>query len=168
MMVVNIHRANERILYERFLEAMSMNAHVTQTALFPVTVQVGVENMCLFSEHAAMLESLGFDIAPFGTDTIVVNGVPEGYSAEAGKVQAMVADLLLILADDHGSLPEMMTANLASRFAMLGALKGDPVTNPVEAQRLIDRLMSCSNAEFTSTGKRIITIIPVEEIEKRF
>lgn len=168
MMVVNIHRANERILYERFLEAMSMNAHVTQTALFPVTVQVGVENMCLFSEHAAMLEGLGFDIAPFGTDTIVVNGVPEGYSAEAGKVQEMVADLLLILADDHGSLPEMMTANLASRFAMLGALKGDSVTNPVEAQRLIDRLLSCSNAEFTSTGKRIITIIPVEEIDKRF
>ena len=168
LMVVNIHRAMERILYENFLDAMSRNAHVTQTALFPVTVQVGVENMCLFSEHAAMLESLGFDIAPFGTDTIVVNGVPEGYSAEAGKVQSMVADLLLILADDHAALPEMMTANMASRFAMLGALKCDPVTNPVEAQRLIDRLLSCTNAEFTSTGRRIITIIPVDEIEKRF
>ena len=168
LMVVNITRAMERILYERFLDAMSKNAHVTQTALFPVTVQVGVGNMCLFSEHAAMLESLGFDIAPFGTDTIVVNGVPEGYSAEAGKVQSMVSDLLLILADDHSSLPEMMTANLAARFAMLGALKGDPVTNPVEAQRLIDQLLSCSNAEFTSTGRRIITIIPVDEIDKRF
>jgi DNA mismatch repair protein MutL len=168
LMVVNITRAMERILYDRFLDAMSKNAHVTQTALFPVTVQVGVENMCLFSEHAAMLESLGFDIAPFGTDTIVVNGVPEGYSAEAGKVQSMVADLLLILADDHSSLPEVMTANLAARFAMLGALKGDPVTNPVEAQRLIDQLLSCSNAEFTSTGRRVITIIPVDEIDKRF
>ena len=168
LMVVNISRAMERILYERFLEAMSRNEHVTQTALFPVTVHVGVENMCLFSEHAAMLESLGFDIAPFGTDTIVVNGVPEGYSAEAGKVQSMVSDLLLILADDHNALPEVMTANLASRFAMLGALKGDSVTNPVEAQRLIDKLLSCSNAEFTSTGRRIITIIPVDEIEKRF
>ena len=168
LMVVNIHRAMERILYENFLDAMSRNAHVTQTALFPVTVHVGVENMCLFSEHAVMLESLGFDIAPFGTDTIVVNGVPEGYSAEAGKVQSMVADLLLILADDHAALPEMMAANMASRFAMLGALKCDPVTNPVEAQRLIDRLLSCTNAEFTSTGRRIITIIPVDEIEKRF
>ena len=168
LMVVNITRAMERILYDRFLDAMSKNAHVTQTALFPVTVQVGVENMCLFSEHAAMLESLGFDIAPFGTDTIVVNGVPEGYSAEAGKVQSMVTDLLLILADDHSSLPEVMTANLAARFAMLGALKGDPVTNPVEAQRLIDQLLSCSNAEFTSTGRRVITIIPVDEIDKRF
>ncbi len=168
LMVVNVHRAMERILYERFLDAMSRNAHVTQTALFPVTVQVGVENMCLFNEHAALLESLGFDIAPFGTDTVVVNGVPEGYSAEAGKVQSMISDLLLILADDHGSLPEMMTANMASRFAMLGALKGDSVTNPVEAQRLIDRLLSCSNAEFTSTGRRIISIIPVEDIDKRF
>ena len=168
LMVVNIRRAMERILYERFLDAMSRNAHVTQTALFPVTVHVGVENMCLFSEHAAMLESLGFDIAPFGTDTIVVNGVPEGYSAEAGKVQSMVEDMLLILADDHGSLPEMMTANMASRFAMLGALKGDSVTNPLEAQRLIDSLLSCSNAEFTSTDKRIINIISVDEIDKRF
>ena len=168
LMVVNISRAMERILYERFLEAMSRNEHVTQTALFPVTVHVGVENMCLFSEHAAMLEGLGFDIAPFGTDTIVVNGVPEGYSAEAGKVQSMISDLLLILADDHNALPEVMTANLASRFAMLGALKGDSVTNPAEAQRLIDKLLSCTNAEFTSTGRRIITIIPVDEIEKRF
>lgn len=168
LMVVNISRAMERILYDRFLDAMSRNEHVTQTALFPVTVHVGVENMCLFSEHAALLESLGFDIAPFGTDTIVVNGVPEGYSAEAGKVQSMVSDLLLILADDHSSLPEMMTANMASRFAMLGALKCDSVTNPVEAQRLIDKLLSCTNAEFTSNGRRIITIIPVDEIDKRF
>ena len=168
LMVVHINRAMERIMYERFLSAMSRNEHVTQTALFPVTVHVGVENMCLFEEHSQMLTSLGFDIAPFGTDTIVVNGVPEGYSAEAGKVQAMVADLLLILAEDHSALSEMMTANMASSLARLGSLSGDSVTNPVEAQRLIDQLLACDNAEFTSTGRRIITIVPVDEIDKKF
>ena len=168
LMVVNTVRAMERILYDRFLDALSRNGHATQTALFPVTVQVGVENMCLFEEHSDMLAGLGFDIAPFGTDTIVVNGVPEGYSAEAGKVQAMVSDLLLILADGHSALEEVMTANLASRFARLGALSGDPVTNPAEAQRLIDRLLASANPEFTSTGKRIMTIIPTDEIDKKF
>jgi DNA mismatch repair protein MutL len=168
LMVVHINRAMERIMYERFLSAMSRNEHVTQTALFPVTVHVGVENMCLFEEHSQMLTSLGFDIAPFGTDTIVVNGVPEGYSAEAGKVQAMVSDLLLILAEDHSALSEMMTANMASSLARLGSLSGDSVTNPVEAQRLIDQLLACDNAEFTSTGRRIITIVPVDEIDKKF
>ena len=168
LMVINIHRAMERILYDRFLNAMSRNEHVTQTSLFPVSVQVGVENMCLISEHSQMLSDLGFDIAPFGTDTIVVNGVPEGYSAEAGKVQTMIGDLLLILAEDHSALPEMMAANMASRFARLGAFSADPVTNPMEAQRLIEQLFACENPEYTSAGRRVMSLLPVEEIDKKF
>ena len=168
LMVINANRAMERIMYDRFLSALSKNGHMTQTSLFPVTVWVGVENMCLFEEHAHLLRSLGFDIAPFGNDTVVVNGVPEGYSAEAGKVQTMIGDLLLILSEDHRALPEMMTANIASRLARLGALSGDSITNPSEAQRLIDRLFECENPEYTSTGKKIMTIVSIEEIEKRF
>ena len=168
LMAVHIGRAVERILYDRFLKAFSNSSHVTQTSLFPVTVHVGVENMCLFEEHSGLLASLGFDIAPFGTDTIVVNGVPEGFSAEAGKVQTMVSDLLLILAEDHTALPEMMTANLSSRFAKLGAHSCDPVTNPMEAQRLIDQLFACGNPEYTSSGRRIVNIIPINEIDNRF
>ena len=168
LMMINIRRAMERILYDRFLNALSKNEHLTQTSLFPVTVQVGVENMCIISEHSQMLADLGFDIAPFGTDTIVVNGVPEGYSAEAGKVQTMVGDLLLILAEDHSALPEMMTANMASRFARLGAFSGDPVTNPMEAQRLIEQLFACENPEYTSAGRRVMTLMPVEDIDKKF
>ncbi len=168
LMVINISRAMERILYDRFLNAISRNEHVTQTALFPVTVQVGVENMYVFSEYSELLGGLGFDIAPFGADTIVVNGVPEGYSAEAGKVQTMIGDLLLILSEDHSALPEMMAANMASRFARLGALSGDSVTNPMEAQRLIEQLFACENAEYTSTGRRVMSLIPTEEIDKKF
>ena len=168
LMIINAPRAMERILYDRFTEALSMNQHLTQTALFPVTVQVGVENMCLFQEHAEMLASLGFDIAPFGPDTIVVNGVPEGYSAEAGKVVAMVSDLLLVLAEDHNALPEMMVSNMAARLAKLGALSSDPITNPVEAQRLIDTLLACENPEYTSIGRRVIALVSTEEIEKKF
>ena len=168
LMMVNISRAMERILYDRFLEAMSRNSHVTQTALFPVSVQVGVENMCIFEEHSQLLAGLGFDIAPFGTDTIVVNGVPEGYSAEAGKVQSMIGDLLLILSEDHSALPEMMIANLAARFARLGSLSGDPVTNPMEAQRLIDQLFACENPEYTSSGRRIVSIMPIDDIDRKF
>jgi DNA mismatch repair protein MutL len=111
---------------------------------------------------------LGFDIAPFGTDTIVVNGVPEGYSAEAGKVQTMIGDLLLVLSEEHGALEEMMAANMASGLARIGALSGDAVTNPQEAQRLIDSLFACANAEYTNSGRRIVSILPIDELDKRF
>jgi DNA mismatch repair protein MutL len=127
-----------------------------------------MENIYLFAEHSQMLSGLGFDIAPFGTDTIVVNGVPEGYSAEAGKVQEMVGEMLQILSDDHGSLPELMTANLASKFASMGARGCDMLTNPAEAQRLIDSLFASENPEYTSQGRRIISIMSMEEIERKF
>ena len=168
LMVINIRRAMERIMYDRFLDALSRNEHVTQTTLFPVSVQVGVENMCLFEEHFQMLSALGFDIAPFGTDTIVVNGVPEGYSAEAGKVQTMIGDLLLILSEDHNALEEMMTANLAAGLSRIGSHNSDEITNPQEAQRLIDSLFACANAEYTNSGRRIISIIQIDELDKRF
>ena len=168
LMVINIRRAMERIMYDRFLDALSRNEHVTQTTLFPVSVQVGVENMCLFEEHFQMLSSLGFDIAPFGTDTIVVNGVPEGYSAEAGKVQTMIGDLLLVLSEDHNALPEMLTANLAAGLSRVGSCNCDDIKNPQEAQRLIDSLFACANAEYTNAGRRIISILPIEELDKRF
>ena len=168
MMVVNVKRAMERILYDRFFEALSKNVHVTQTALFPVQVQIGAENMCLIAEHGQTLADMGFDIAPFGTDTVVVNGVPEGYSVEPGKIQGMMNDLLLILADDHSALPEMMVSNMASRMAKLGSFNADPVTNPAEAQRLIDQLFMCENAEYTNSGRRVVALIPIEDIDKKF
>lgn len=168
LMAVNIHRAMERILYERFLEAISKSSHVTQTALFPVTVYVGVENMCIIQDNLPLLTSLGFDITPFGHDEIVVNGVPEGYSAEAGKVQAMVSDLLLILSDEREALPEMMAVNMASKLAMLGSHSCDSVSNSAQAQRLIDSLFACETPEYTISGRKIVSIIPIEEIDKKF
>ena len=168
VLVINIRRARERILYERFLNILSKNGHQTQTTLFPVTVQVGVENMMLFKEHSDLLSSLGFDITPFGNDTVVVNGVPEGYSAEPGKVQTMVGDLMLALSDDHTSLGATMVSSLAEKFARLGASSGDGVPSGIEAQRLIDSLFACENAEYTSSGHKILSLLTAEELEKRF
>ena len=167
-MAVHVRRARERILYDRFRTVLSAGGHVTQNALFPVQVAVGVEGRLLFDGHKALLESLGFDIAPFGSDSVVVNGVPEGYSTEPGKVQTMVTDLLLVLSDDHASLPGMMQQAMAEKFAVLGASGGERLTSPLEAQRLLDALLQSDNPEFTSSGRRIISILPLDEIEKRF
>ena len=168
VMVVNVRRARERILFDRFLKLLGREAHVSQTALFPVRVNVGVQGRLLFDAHADLLKRLGFDIEAFGTDAVVVNGVPEGYSSEAGKVQTMVGDLLLILSDDHGGLPEMMEQALAQKFAVLGASGGEKLSSPVEAQRLVDALFSSDNPEFTSSGRRIVSILPLDELDKRF
>lgn len=168
LMIVNVRRARERILFDRALAALTKNEHVTQANMFPVKVEVGAANRAIFDDKAGILTKLGFDITPFGTDTIVVNGVPEGYSCEAGKVQTMVFDLLLILSDDSSSLPGVMESAMAEKIALMGASSGAALTSPMEARLLLDALISSSNAELTGSGKRIMTIVTTSQVEKLF
>ena len=168
IMVVHVRRAMERLLYGRFLKALTANTHVSQTALFPEKVTVGVEGKLLFDDNASLLAGLGFDIVPFGNDTVVVNAVPEGFSAEPGKAEETVRSILAILADDHSSLPGVMEQTLAQRFAAAGASGAKKPSSPIEAQRLVDALLQEENPEFTPGGRRIISIVPIDDIEKRF
>lgn len=166
--ITNVRRARERILYERFLKALAAGGHASQTALFPVQVRIGADNMPTIREHAELLKSCGFDIEPLGNDTVVVNGVPDGYSCDAGKVEAMISDILLILADGVSSLPGVMESTMAERFAKLGAAEGDLLRSDYEAGKLLEALFSCQNAEFTPSGRRIIARLEGEGLEKLF
>ncbi len=168
LMVVNIRRAVERVAYEKSLRALSCNEHVSQRALFPVSVQVGTQACLLFESNANYLASLGFDITPFGNDTVVVNAVPEGLSCEPGKVQQMVQDMILILSDTPvGGLQDAVFASYAAKFATLESLNFS-INSPEEGQALIDALFACENAELTPSGKRILGIVSVEELDKKF
>lgn len=167
VMVVSARRALERILYERFLDAMSHDAPVSQQTLFPVQVQVGAANRLLFDKSSEELRKLGFDITPFGTDTVVVNGVPEGYGNDPGRVEAMVFDLLLVLSDNTVSVRETMAQTRSQRLAILGASTSPGVSSPAEAQRLLDALLACETPEFAPGGRRIISIIGIDELDKR-
>ncbi len=168
IMVVHVRRARERLFYDRFLKALGENAHVSQTALFPVQVNVGAQGRLILDEQGETLRKLGFDIAPFGPDTVVVNGVPEGYDPTPGHVETLIGDLLLILSDQTRGLPEVMEQSLAQKFAVLGASASEKMTSPLEAQRLVDALLQSENPEFTAAGRRIISIVPADELEKRF
>ena len=168
LLAVHIRRARERVAYEQALAALNHSAHISQKSLFPVAVQVGPAARLLFEEQAQTLTALGFDIAPFGADTVVVNGVPEGFSCEPGKVEQMVQDLVLILSDSNPAAPsDMVWSAVAAKFATLESI-GFTVANAEEAKALVDSLFACENSELTPSGRRIVTLIPLEDIDKKF
>lgn len=168
VMVVNVPRARERIFYDRNLRLLKGSSHVTQTALFPVQVQVGAAQRLLFDEHAEMLSKLGFDITPFGNDTVAVGGVPEGFSCESGQVEKLVSDIMYILSEDAGGLPDIMDQRIAGKIAALEASGAAPLSSHAEAGRIIDTLFACENPELTPRGHRILSIISLGDIDKLF
>lgn len=169
VMIVNISRARERIMYDRTIRILSdAGVHFTQTALFPVEVEVGMDGALVLEGHADLLSRLGFDIRYENGGTVSVEGVPEGYSCEQGKVEVLLRELVNILSEETDSLQEIMNQRLAERIAATSLTGADSVRSPLEAQTLIDTLFASDNAEFTSNGRRIITIVSVGDIDKMF
>lgn len=169
VMIVNISRARERIMYDRTIRILSdAGVHFTQTALFPVEVEVGMDGALVLEGHADLLSRLGFDIRYENGGTVSVEGVPEGYSCEQGKVEVLLRELVNILSEETDSLQEIMNQRLAERIAATSLTGADSVRSPLEAQALIDTLFASDNAEFTSNGRRIITIESVGDIDKMF
>lgn len=168
IMVVHVSRARERIFHDRNIKLLRGSSHVTQTSMFPVQVQVGAAQRLLFDEHAGMLGRLGFDITPFGTDTVVVNGVPEGFSCSSDSADKLVSDILYILSEDAGGLPDIMEQRLAGKIAALEAAGAAPLSSSAEAGRIIDTLFACENPELTPRGHRILSIISLGDIDKLF
>ena len=168
LMLVNCRRAFERILYERMLKALSSNNHVSQKALFPVQVQIGVQERLILEDASETLERLGFDITPFGTDSVVVNAVPEGMSCEEGKVRTMLDDIVAVLSEPGSGLQEVLNQRMAARFAALGAASFEIGSDPMAPRRLIDTLFACENAELTPGGRKIVAIVGIDEIENKF
>lgn len=170
LLVVNARRAMERILYDRFISGRRDEDadRFSQTLLFPVSVRIGVENVPVIEANSEVLKGFGFDIAPFGTDSVVVNAIPAGYSSEEGRVETMVGDLLLLLQDNHSIISELVRSDMAGKLAVLGASGYDGVRNADEAQRLVDALMASTNPEFTAAGRKTMVIIPADELDRKF
>lgn len=170
LLVVNARRAMERILYDRFISGRRDEDadRFSQTLLFPVSVRIGVENVPVVESNSEVLKGFGFDIAPFGTDSVVVNAIPAGYSSEEGRVETMVGDLLLLLQDNHSIISELVRSDMAGKLAVLGASGYDGVRNADEAQRLVDALMASTNPEFTAAGRKTMVIIPADELDRKF
>ena len=75
-MVIDQSAAHERILYERHLKALEKKQSLSQTSLFPETIQVSAANAEILESLLSQLEYVGFQIEKFGRNTFVVNALP--------------------------------------------------------------------------------------------
>ncbi len=165
LMVIDIRRARQRIFYERYLERIVESQPVRQQTLFPVTVHLSAEDYLALLEQPDLTAGLGFDIQDFGGNTVVVNALPEGYPVEETRVRESIDGLVAALKDDT-SLEDQHHL-LAAKMAE-SAASGDPGSlNREEAQLLVDQLFACREPGLTPDGRRCMTIIPLEELEKK-
>ena len=76
LIIVDMHAAHERILYEQFKNSLADRAIAVQPLLIPVTMTVDALEMGVVEEEREVLDALGFDLAILSPGSIAIRAVP--------------------------------------------------------------------------------------------
>lgn len=165
IVIIDQHAAHERILYERALSRFKTNQPASQKLLFPVLIELSVEDAEILKEILPYLEKIGFLIKDFGARTAVIEGVPGGL-----KIKRYESVLRHILDDVKRGKREKLEIrdNVAKTFACHTAIRtGDPLSLP-EMIALIEQLFAAETPYFCPHGRPVMTKITLEDLDKRF
>ena len=171
LMVIDQHRADIRILFERY--ASAEGGSTSQRLLFPETLQLSPSDSVIMEQILPELSNLGFDLSPLGGGTFAVNGIPAGMDGvdPLSLVQQILADVA-----DHDaqsgaasqSLDLSVTQSLHLSLARAAAIPYGQVLSNDEMESLVNTLFTCSNVNYTPDGSPILVILPQSDIDSLF
>ena len=165
LMLIDQKRAHERILYERFLENLNSNRSISQTELYPVTIELNPADIFVLKEIEDDIRLLGFNFQLSDNNVISITGRP----SEIGSADpVMLLEILLEEFKKTQSDPATgIREKVASAMAGASAIPYGKALLKNEMEDLFDTLFTCKAPNYSPKGKPVINIITLEEIDKR-
>ena len=153
LMVVDLYRANERIIYESYITALKETPVVVQQSLFPETVTLTAAQGELLNELKDEFKRLGYEIEPMSSTNFAINGTP--VNEEVGDIQELIESII----DDYKSnrMNRMMETekNLALCMARQRRSSLKPIITLQEVNSFLQQLFSCLMPTISPSGKKI-------------
>jgi DNA mismatch repair protein MutL len=154
LVIVDMHAAHERIVYERLKASLDVARPAHQPLLVPTTFAASAAELAIAEAHADTLRSLGLDLAPIGSASLALRSVPAALTG--GDVVALARTVLAELAD-IGSSEALVRARdeLLSTMACHGAVRANRTLTLPEMNALLrdmertDRADQCNHARPT-------------------
>ena len=164
LMIIDQHRADIRILYEKYMEQQRAMTSGSQKLLFPETIQFSASDAVVFGSILPTLSGLGFDLSDLGGNTYAINGIPAGIGGidPVMLLQRMVADAL----EKGRGVADEINATVALSLARSAAIPYGQILSNEEMENLVNELFTCSNVNYTPDGKAVLCILPQSDIEQ--
>ncbi|TRX72225.1 DNA mismatch repair endonuclease MutL [Carboxylicivirga sp. M1479] len=166
LMMIDQKRAHERIVFEGFIRTLQSGASLSQKSLFPEELSFGPEEMGMVSELNTDLMTLGLELEKSGDDTFKVLSTPAGL--ENVSAAQLIDGILTDFRDGEVDLQKEVTEQVATSMAQRAAIPYGKALSGLEMSELFDQLFACQVPNFSPTGKTIISIMDIEEMQKRF
>jgi DNA mismatch repair protein MutL len=164
--VIHQQNAHERILYERFTEALKGKPIAVQRSLFPETIELAPQDFVLFTELLPDLSILGYQIEPFGNNTFVIQGSPA--DVPGGNEKNSLEKILEQYKHFNMDMSFSKREKLLRSMAWQQSIKAGTYLSEKETKTLVEDLFICNIQNTTPNGKPVFLEFKKDELEKMF
>lgn len=167
LIVVDMHAAHERILYEKLKAAFDNRQVATQALLIPAVFSADPLDIAAVEEHTEALAGLGFQIAPLGPNQLGVRSVPAllQSSDPTALARSLIAELR-----EHG-ITQLATARrneLLATMACHGAVRARRLLTIPEMNALLRQMEETERAGQCNHGRPTWTELSMEQLDRLF
>ena len=162
LMIIDQHRADVRVRYERYMQQLEEAPSSSQRMLFPEVIEMAPSEAVLMEDMLPALTAVGFELTPLGPTSYAVNGVPAGI--EGLNASQLLRDILassVPVSHESVSVNHQVALGLARHAAIP---YGQQLSNE-EMDVVVNNLFACDNVNYTPDGKAVLCILPQADIE---
>jgi DNA mismatch repair protein MutL len=169
--IIDQHVAHERILFEKILRDRQVEKVQRQKLLMPLLVELKPNQMVVFARISEELERNGFEVEPFGPQTLAVKAAPVGL--EGAALEQMLAEVIdQSSADsDEPAQNQNLTAlrtRIAASLACHSAIKINTHLDQIRIEWLLVELAKTSHPTSCPHGRPIALLYSWKEIQRAF
>lgn len=164
MLLIDQSRAHQRILYERFLSAITTKKGISQQLLFTLTIELNPQQEEQFKSSYEILEALGFEIKHI-EKSIEVMGAPE--HCPPSKIESVIETLLLENDKESENQHFSYADQVAKSMAQSLAIRPGETLKLEEQHRLLDDFFGCKETTVSPFNKQIFITLEKGEIEQK-
>ena len=166
LIIVDINRAYQRVLYERILNEMNNEKNVSQTLLFPVILNFDSSEFEVLKTMKETLSHLGFIFDEFSNNKIEISGIHPVFNHDDIGVffNEMIENEILEYKKHSSSINDY----LAKLICKSGSINLKHTSNDKEQVLLLNQLFACKDPKFTPYMKKTFISIENNDILKRF
>jgi DNA mismatch repair protein MutL len=164
--VIHQQNAHERVLYERFTNAMKGKPISIQRSLFPVTLELTPADAVLLIELLPDLNLLGYQVEHFGQHTFIIQGSPADISD--GNEKAALEKMLEQYKHFNMEASFSKREKLLRSMAWQQSVKAGTYLSEKELKSLVEDLFNCEINNTTPNGKPVFLEFKKEELDKMF
>ncbi|CCQ93091.1 DNA mismatch repair protein MutL [[Clostridium] ultunense Esp] len=163
--VIDQHAAHERVMYEKYKSDYQSEKVVIQNLITPEIIELSHSEVESVAENIQLFRSLGFIVEEFGSNSVIIRGVPILFGEP--QIKSLFMDLVDTIQHNIRSTYEIKLDKII-KIACTKAIKsGDNISN-IEIQSLLKQLSKTENPYTCPHGRPTIIEISRKDIEKEF